>query len=600
MRAWFAAALALALAACAGASEEVARQPAPLPGSGPARAMRCRSPGCRRAARARRMRRRRKIPSTRGDYVAGGLYAPGVSDTAPDYVPDVECIPEPEVVRRAALAGRQPSPLHRARQDTTRCMDDAPTATSSRARASYYGNKFHGRRTSNQEVYDMYAFTAAHKTLPLPSFARVTNLDNGKSVVVRVNDRGPFHDGRVIDLSYAAAVKLGFIRHGTARVEVRALTPADAGTVLAATPARLPHPAAWTAWWRRFPPLPRPPRPVRPHWLASVRIATGRPATPASATATAPYAPVPPRRPRCRRPDRAVPAAGRTRCRRRPAASGPGLPLRHAPGRSRDERGRVRRLDAHAPRARGDRQAGYPDASDAAASAPTAAAPVASPGPIASATPASAGGAVTLQVASFAARDNADRALAMLRGAGIDGASVHDGQSNGRKVWRLRVGPLAAAAAPDLRPASPAWGSASRSACASRVAPRAAAPAILPNPFSGRRCGSGVRSNHESSASPSPHWRPFAVGLALAQSPQPATPRPPRRRPLARRQRRAAGAAAAGVTGTAWVLMDYATGQVLAGENVDQRVEPASITKVMTSYVIAAEMAAGKVKPTTR
>src|SRR5678815_1754148 len=81
--------------------------------------------------------------------------------------------------------------------------------------ASFYGNKFHGRRTSSLEVYDMYAFSAAHKTLPLPSFARVTNLANGKSVIVRVNDRGPFHDGRIIDLSYAAAVKLGVDRAGT-------------------------------------------------------------------------------------------------------------------------------------------------------------------------------------------------------------------------------------------------------------------------------------------------------------------------------------------------------------------------------------------------
>ena len=73
--------------------------------------------------------------------------------------------------------------------------------------ASWYGTKFHGQATANGEAYDLYGMTAAHKTLPLPSFARVTNLDNGKSVVVRVNDRGPFHEGRVIDLSYAAAVK---------------------------------------------------------------------------------------------------------------------------------------------------------------------------------------------------------------------------------------------------------------------------------------------------------------------------------------------------------------------------------------------------------
>ena len=107
-----------------------------------------------------------------------------------------------------------------------RVLDD-PKGYVEKGTASYYGQKFHGRRTSNLEVYDMYAFTAAHKTLPLPSFARVTNLDNGKSVVVRVNDRGPFHDGRVIDLSYAAAVKLGITQRGTGRVEVRRCTPGD-------------------------------------------------------------------------------------------------------------------------------------------------------------------------------------------------------------------------------------------------------------------------------------------------------------------------------------------------------------------------------------
>jgi len=91
--------------------------------------------------------------------------------------------------------------------------------------ASWYGNKFHGYMTSSFEPYDMYAFTAAHKTLPLPSYARVTNLDNGKSVVVRINDRGPFHENRLIDLSYAAAVRIGVRPKGTGLVEVRAIDP---------------------------------------------------------------------------------------------------------------------------------------------------------------------------------------------------------------------------------------------------------------------------------------------------------------------------------------------------------------------------------------
>jgi rare lipoprotein A len=91
--------------------------------------------------------------------------------------------------------------------------------------ASWYGNKFHGYMTSSLEPYDMYQFSAAHKSLPLPSYARVTNLENGKSVIVRVNDRGPFHENRLIDLSFAAAVRIGVWPKGTGLVEVRALVP---------------------------------------------------------------------------------------------------------------------------------------------------------------------------------------------------------------------------------------------------------------------------------------------------------------------------------------------------------------------------------------
>lgn len=89
--------------------------------------------------------------------------------------------------------------------------------------ASWYGSKFHGRRTSSGEPYDMYAMTAAHKTLPLPTYARVTNLQNGKRVVVKINDRGPFHGNRLIDLSYTAAWKLGIAQNGTGLVEVEAI-----------------------------------------------------------------------------------------------------------------------------------------------------------------------------------------------------------------------------------------------------------------------------------------------------------------------------------------------------------------------------------------
>src|SRR5690606_17824086 len=90
--------------------------------------------------------------------------------------------------------------------------------------ASWYGRKFHGKKTANGEIYDMYAMTAAHPTLPLPSYARVTRASTGKSVIVRINDRGPFHSSRVIDLSYVAASKLGLIGPGSGKVIVEAIT----------------------------------------------------------------------------------------------------------------------------------------------------------------------------------------------------------------------------------------------------------------------------------------------------------------------------------------------------------------------------------------
>lgn len=91
--------------------------------------------------------------------------------------------------------------------------------------ASWYGTKFHGRRTSSGEPYDMHGMTAAHKTLPLPTYAEITNLQNGRKITVKINDRGPFHENRLIDLSYAAASKLGILATGTGLVKVRAITP---------------------------------------------------------------------------------------------------------------------------------------------------------------------------------------------------------------------------------------------------------------------------------------------------------------------------------------------------------------------------------------
>ncbi len=163
------------------------------------------------------------------DYTPGGLYAPGVRDSAPEHALDVSGIPEPEPRHepRSAYGNRTP---YTVLGKSYRVMDSAEGYVE-RGVASWYGQKFHGRLTSSREVYDMCSFSAAHKTLPLPSVVRVTNLDNGRSVVVRVNDRGPFHAGRIIDLSYAAAVRLGVDRTGTARVEVRALSPGEGGVL---------------------------------------------------------------------------------------------------------------------------------------------------------------------------------------------------------------------------------------------------------------------------------------------------------------------------------------------------------------------------------
>ncbi|MEZ8043401.1 septal ring lytic transglycosylase RlpA family protein [Vibrio sp. 10N.237.312.C02] len=100
-----------------------------------------------------------------------------------------------------------------------------------KGKASWYGKKFHGHLTSNGEIYDMYSMSAAHKTLPIPSYVKVTNTDNDKTTIVRINDRGPFHEGRIIDLSYAAAYKLDVLRTGTANIEIEVITvamPTDA------------------------------------------------------------------------------------------------------------------------------------------------------------------------------------------------------------------------------------------------------------------------------------------------------------------------------------------------------------------------------------
>lgn len=132
--------------------------------------------------------------------------------------------PVPKVEPRSRYGNK---PEYSVRGKTYHVLDSSH-GYKARGTASWYGTKFHGHLTSSLEPYDMYKFSAAHKTLPLPTYARVTNLDNGKSVIVRINDRGPFHDHRLIDLSYAAAVRIGIWKQGTGRVEVEAIDPRSA------------------------------------------------------------------------------------------------------------------------------------------------------------------------------------------------------------------------------------------------------------------------------------------------------------------------------------------------------------------------------------
>ena len=106
-------------------------------------------------------------------------------------------------------------------------MTDLTTPFKQRGLATWYGKKFHGQKTSSGELYDMFQVTAAHPTLPIPSYARLTNLENGKQIIVRINDRGPFHSSRIIDLSYTAALKLGYLEKGSSLIEVERLLPDD-------------------------------------------------------------------------------------------------------------------------------------------------------------------------------------------------------------------------------------------------------------------------------------------------------------------------------------------------------------------------------------
>ena len=149
-----------------------------------------------------------------GYYQDDGPPAPADRAEAADAVPRVEPL-NPRANRPYTALGRSYTPL----------TADVPFRQ--KGSASWYGRQFHGNRTASGEIYDMFAMTAAHPTLPIPSYVRVTSASNGRSVIVRVNDRGPFKDDRIIDLSYGAATRLGIVGAGTGEVEVERLTSAQ-------------------------------------------------------------------------------------------------------------------------------------------------------------------------------------------------------------------------------------------------------------------------------------------------------------------------------------------------------------------------------------
>ena len=194
---WLGVVAVLALAACASKPPEPARSPRPAP-----------------------------TPSTAPTAVPPAPTAPVASPGERDGPearppPDLERVPDAEPTLEVIRNSGPNKPYEVAGQAYVPLVKDKPFTE--RGLASWYGRKFHGRRTASGEVYNMYAMTAAHKTLPIPSYARVRNPANGREVVLRINDRGPFHPGRIIDLSYTAALKLGIL-NGVAPVELERIT----------------------------------------------------------------------------------------------------------------------------------------------------------------------------------------------------------------------------------------------------------------------------------------------------------------------------------------------------------------------------------------
>ncbi|MES2153303.1 MAG: septal ring lytic transglycosylase RlpA family protein [Pseudomonadota bacterium] len=215
-------ALAALLAGCAGAPKPGPRTITPMP-----------APGTQQATHPKLDPQLPVLPpagSGRGGYYQddgpGENPPPGLAE-----LPDAEVKAEPYAKygnRPYAVFGKTYTPL----------IDEEPFVQ--RGVGSWYGKKFHGQRTSSGELYDMYKMTAAHPTLPIPSYARITSIESGKQVVVRINDRGPFHSSRVIDVSYTAALKLGLLGKGSHEVEIERLLPNDVSKIASARRSAAP------------------------------------------------------------------------------------------------------------------------------------------------------------------------------------------------------------------------------------------------------------------------------------------------------------------------------------------------------------------------
>ena len=330
------------------------------------------------------------------------------SDSVPTDIPDVNKLPEPvpKVEPRSLYGNKSPYSV----LGQTYNVLPSPRGYVERGIASFYGNKFHGYKTSSLEEYDMYQFSAAHKTLPLPSYARVTNLENGKSVIVRINDRGPFHENRIIDLSFAAAVKIGVWPKGTGLVEVRAIDPNDPGSDRGAPYVNTaPKPAPITA----------PPPP--PQRAVTASVTTNPVPTKPTGTGSVGANPV-----------------GDASVRQAPIANKVGS---HQDG-AVDEDGHVPGMTGVSPS-----EALPPLAAAASVPAAAGSSPVVARSAAASPSPTSASVAgkpsIYLQVGAFSDVVNANRVADQLNRAGLGPVSVVEATIGGRSVRRVRVGPLA-------------------------------------------------------------------------------------------------------------------------------------------------------------